>query len=92
MAGDVADVQAIGVPDQVIAITDNDSAGVTFTPALPGPLSIAEGGATATYDLELTSEPTGTVTTRTHCRNGHELTPDNIRHRPDRPTRAAGRA
>ena len=47
---------------QDIAITDDDTAGVTFTPVLPGPLAIAEGGATATYDVVLDTEPTGDVT------------------------------
>lgn len=34
----------------------------------------------------------GTFATATHCRNGHEYTPDNIYIRPSRPTHRACRA
>jgi hypothetical protein len=61
-AGTDAFYGVVTVDDQVIDITDNDVAGVTFTPVLPGPLAIAEGGATATYDVVLDTEPTGDVT------------------------------
>ncbi|MCW2950717.1 MAG: hypothetical protein JWN41_1730, partial [Thermoleophilia bacterium] len=49
------------IADQVVTITDDDTAAVIVTPAQPGPLSITEGGATATYTIKLGSEPTGDV-------------------------------
>ena len=53
---------AFTVAPQVVAISDDDTAGFTFTPVLPGPLAIEEGGLDATYTVRLTSEPTGAVT------------------------------
>ncbi|MCW2920456.1 MAG: hypothetical protein JWL76_330 [Thermoleophilia bacterium] len=53
---------AVTVASQSIAITDDDTANVVFSPALPGPLAISESGTTATYTVQLTSEPTGAVT------------------------------
>ena len=47
-------------PDDVsVTIVDDDTAGVVITPTL---VSVAEGGATGTYTVTLTSEPTDTVT------------------------------
>ncbi len=52
----------VTIADQSIAITDDDTASVAFTPLLPGPLAIGEGGPAATYTVALTSEPTGDAT------------------------------
>jgi hypothetical protein len=49
------------VPDQTVALTDNDVAGVVFTPASPGPVPVTEGGATGSYTVELATEPTAPV-------------------------------
>jgi hypothetical protein len=61
-AGTDAVYGAVAVPDQVIDITDNDNAAVIFTPALPGPRSVVENGATDTYTVQLDTIPTGDVT------------------------------
>lgn len=61
-AGGDATYAAVVVPDQVIEIADDDTAGVTFSPPLPGPLSVVEGGAAATYDVVLDSQPLADVT------------------------------
>ncbi len=42
-----------------VDITDNDTAGVTVTPTS---VSVTEGGATATYNVKLNAEPSGSVT------------------------------
>ena len=46
---------------QTIAITDNDTAGITITPS-GGTTAITEGGATDTYTVVLNSQPTADVT------------------------------
>ena len=43
----------------VVTVTDDDTAGLKFTPATP--VSVREGG-TKSYQVELTSQPTGDVT------------------------------
>ncbi|GAB4278005.1 MAG: hypothetical protein Fur0025_04290 [Oscillatoriaceae cyanobacterium] len=47
------------VPDVAVTNTDNDTAGITVTPTS---LTITEGGATASYDMVLSSQPTAPVT------------------------------
>jgi hypothetical protein len=49
------------VPDLVAVIADNDTAGVLITPT-GGSTAVAEGGATDTYMVVLTSRPTANVT------------------------------
>ena len=44
-----------------VAITDNDTAGITVTPS-GGTTAVVEGGATDSFDVVLTSEPTADVT------------------------------
>ncbi|MHB8897800.1 MAG: GEVED domain-containing protein, partial [Thermoguttaceae bacterium] len=49
------------VPLRTVKITDNDAAGVIVS-ASGSTLGVAEGGATATYEVVLASEPTARVT------------------------------
>ncbi|MBX7147565.1 hypothetical protein K1X76_00645 [bacterium] len=57
---------AITINDVVTSITDNDSAGVSVTQS-GGTTTVTEGGATDSYSVVLTSQPTNTVTiTLTH--------------------------
>jgi hypothetical protein len=51
---------AIEVPDVAVSNTDNDTSGVTVTPA--SGLSTTEAGGTANFSLQLNSEPTANVT------------------------------
>lgn len=51
----------VAVAGVTATITDNDTAGVTLVES-GGATAVAEGGATDTYTLQLTSQPTGTVT------------------------------
>ncbi|NNJ10415.1 hypothetical protein EKD04_008760 [Chloroflexales bacterium ZM16-3] len=50
------------IPQVTAYVLDNDTAGVTVTPVTTPTLAIAEGGATSTYDVVLTSEPLAPVT------------------------------
>ncbi|MHB8897799.1 MAG: hypothetical protein ACYC6Y_03525, partial [Thermoguttaceae bacterium] len=51
----------LAVPDLVVNIADNDTAGLLITPSGTGN-AVAEGGATDTYTVALTSQPTADVT------------------------------
>lgn len=51
------------INDILVDITDNDVAGIVTTPSTG--LLVAEGGASSTFDLVLTSEPTADVTVAT---------------------------
>jgi hypothetical protein len=53
--------QGIEIADVVVSITDNDAAGVRVSPTS---VQVAEGGATATYQVVLESRPTADVTVR----------------------------
>jgi len=54
-----ATYNGFNLPDVALTNTDDDTAGITVTPTS---LTITEGGATASYDLVLTSQPTAPVT------------------------------
>jgi hypothetical protein len=56
-----ASYSAKAMPDVTASITDNDSPGVSIVQSA-GSTNIAEGGATATYGVLLTSAPTAPVT------------------------------
>ncbi|TAE95719.1 MAG: DUF4347 domain-containing protein [Oscillatoriales cyanobacterium] len=56
-----ASYNAKPIPDVTASITDNDSPGVSIVQSA-GSTNIAEGGATATYGVLLTSAPTANVT------------------------------
>ncbi|MEG4226804.1 MULTISPECIES: DUF7948 domain-containing protein [unclassified Microcoleus] len=56
-----ANYNAKAIPDVTASITDNDSPGVSIVQSA-GSTNIAEGGATATYGVLLTSAPTANVT------------------------------
>jgi hypothetical protein len=56
-----ADYDNFAVRDVAVTITDNDTAGVTVTQS-GGTTAVTEGGATDTYTLVLTSQPTADVT------------------------------
>ena len=56
-----ADYNGIAISDVTATIVDNDTAGVTITQS-SGSTATVEGGATDSYSLALTSEPTANVT------------------------------
>ncbi|MCW6049980.1 SBBP repeat-containing protein [Lyngbya sp. CCAP 1446/10] len=56
-----ANYNAKAIPDVTASITDNDSPGVSIVQAA-GSTNIAEGGATDTYGVVLTTAPTANVT------------------------------
>ncbi|NJK66383.1 MAG: hypothetical protein HC941_07485 [Microcoleus sp. SU_5_3] len=56
-----ANYNAKAIPDVTASITDNDSPGVSIVQSA-GSTNIAEGGATATYGVVLTSAPAANVT------------------------------
>ncbi|MEG4343084.1 DUF4347 domain-containing protein, partial [Microcoleus sp. A003_D6] len=56
-----ASYNAKAMPDVTASITDNDSPGVSIVQSA-GSTNIAEGGATATYGVVLTTAPTANVT------------------------------
>ncbi|HEX3052504.1 MAG TPA: SH3 domain-containing protein, partial [Aggregatilineaceae bacterium] len=61
-SGSVEYPASMGVADVTVAITDNESAGVTVTES-DGITDVTEGGATDTFTVVLNSQPTaGTVT------------------------------
>ncbi len=55
------DYQILSFPDVNVNITDNDSAGVTFTKT-EGNNNVTEAGLTDTYEIVLNSKPTANVT------------------------------
>jgi subtilisin family serine protease len=57
-ASPAAAYNGIAVASVTVSITDNDSAGVDVTPAA---IAATEGGATGSYDVVLTSQPTADV-------------------------------
>ena len=56
--------------DLPVTVTDNDTAGIVLTPTT---LRVTEGGS-ATYTVELTTEPSGQVTVTVGGANGTDLT------------------
>jgi hypothetical protein len=59
-ASDDPKYKGIDPPDQTVSNTDDDSPGITLTPAM-GPLTTSEKGVSATFTIALNSQPTADV-------------------------------
>ncbi len=69
----------IDIADVSVRVTDNDTAGVSV---LPTSLQVAEGGATAPYQVALTSRPTADVTVRIATDGQTRTTPTALTFSP----------
>ncbi len=74
------DYDGIGVPDATFEIDDNDTAGMT---ASEETLTVAEGGAAASYIISLASEPTSEVTVEFAVGGRVNSTPNPLVIAPD---------
>ncbi|MBF0491558.1 MAG: FG-GAP repeat protein [Deltaproteobacteria bacterium] len=75
-SGDSA-YNAIGVNPITVSIIDNDSAGVTLTQS-NGSTTVVEGGATDSYTIALTSQPTSDVVITVNAGSGVTASPTSL--------------